>query len=58
MPFFDFRCEECQCQFEVRVSNAEKKSVKCPNCGGSVIKQLLSPFFALGTSGGSSCSGS
>ncbi|MGE5381456.1 MAG: FmdB family zinc ribbon protein [Methylocystaceae bacterium] len=58
MPFFDFKCEQCEKKFEVRVSNAAKDKVRCPNCGGNQIKQLLSPFFAPGSSGGNSCSGS
>lgn len=47
MPFFDFKCEECGHEFVKRVSNEEKSSVKCPQCGNTKVKQLLSPFLRL-----------
>lgn len=49
MPFFDFKCEKCGHEFNIRVSNAEKNKVKCPECGHKKVKQLLSPFFTAGT---------
>lgn len=49
MPFFDFKCEKCGHEFEVRVSNAEKDKVKCPECDHPRVKQLLSPFFSSGS---------
>jgi len=52
VPFFDFKCEECGHEFVKRVSNEEKSSVKCPQCGNTKVKQLLSPFFAPGSRSG------
>ncbi|MCR4399972.1 MAG: zinc ribbon domain-containing protein [Syntrophomonadaceae bacterium] len=52
MPFFDFRCQQCGQQFEKKVSNAEKSSVRCPECGGSDVKQMISSFFTASTSSG------
>lgn len=49
MPYFEFQCENCGHKFELRISNAEKSKVKCPECGNSKIKQLLTPFFSPGT---------
>ncbi len=62
MPIFDFVCKECGKQFDVKISNAEKSKVKCPECNSSNLKQLLA-FFNTGgskssrtTSFGQSCS--
>lgn len=48
MPFFDFKCEKCNHEFNLRISNEEKSKVKCPECGHPKVKQLLSPFFTAG----------
>lgn len=44
MPIFEFKCENCQFQFERMLSNAEKDKLKCPECGSVNIKQRLSLF--------------
>lgn len=49
MPFFDFKCEKCGHQFNLRVSNEEKSKVKCEKCGHPRVIQLLSPFFSPGS---------
>jgi len=50
LPFFDFKCEKCGHQFNLRVSNEEKSKVKCEKCGHPRVIQLLSPFFTAGGS--------
>ncbi|MHB8086987.1 MAG: FmdB family zinc ribbon protein [Anaerolineaceae bacterium] len=59
MPLYDYQCDQCQTQFEVRASFQEKglglKPV-CPKCQSSVTHQLLSTSFLL--RGGSSNGGS
>ncbi|SMB97007.1 putative regulatory protein, FmdB family [Thermanaeromonas toyohensis ToBE] len=65
MPLFEFRCNECQHQFTLLVSNAEKSSAVCPKCGSGNLKQLITPFSTgkgflgrlLGGSRGSGCCG-
>ncbi len=44
MPAYDFRCKACDSQFTVRVSISERDKVKCPECGTSNVKQVLTPF--------------
>lgn len=48
MPFFDFKCEKCGHEFNVRVSSEEKSKVKCEKCEHPRVVQLLSPFFSQG----------
>jgi len=44
MPIFDFVCKDCGKQFDVKISNAEKGKVKCPECNSSNINQIFSSF--------------
>lgn len=59
MPIFEYRCVECDKDFEILVfSNQE---VSCPTCEGDNIKRLLSVFSHKSdgdssSSQGSSCS--
>ncbi|MGE5397486.1 MAG: FmdB family zinc ribbon protein [Chitinophagales bacterium] len=48
MPFFDFKCEKCGHVFNIRVSNADKDKVRCPECDHAKVRQLLSPFYSPG----------
>lgn len=41
MPaIYDYKCNKCKETFEVMVSQDEKDSVKCPNCGKKLERQL------------------
>lgn len=63
MPLYEFRCDSCQHVIErlCRVGS-NGKGLKCPECGGSKLRRLMSVFSARtkGESGttsvGSSCS--
>lgn len=44
MPIFEFACRQCGKNFDLMISNAQKYQVKCPECGSSEVKQLLSAF--------------
>jgi len=58
MPAYDFKCKSCDKKFSVRVSISERDRVKCPDCGSSSVKQLLTPFSVTvksGSSGMPSC---
>lgn len=39
MPLYDFICNECRHTKEKLVSSATTK-VECPNCGGSMTRQI------------------
>lgn len=55
MPLFEYRCSDCQEQFEELVSYSESKDVDCPHCGGHNTEKLVSAFAIIGgsSSGGS-----
>lgn len=40
MPFFDFRCLECNEQYQKMVSHSKKDEVTCPSCGSKEKEQL------------------
>lgn len=42
MPIFEFRCQDCGCEFEKLVRADEK--AECPECGCSSPKRLFSVF--------------
>ncbi len=37
----DFECKKCQCIFEEMYKTADRKKIKCPNCGSRSLKQVL-----------------
>lgn len=49
MPIFDFSCQDCGKKFDLMISNQNKDQVKCPECGSSQVKQLLSMFSTGGS---------
>lgn len=59
MPLYDYQCDQCQMQFEVRATFQEKElglKPVCPKCHNSKTHQLLSAGFFI--SGGSRNTGS
>ncbi|MCS6860391.1 MAG: zinc ribbon domain-containing protein [Abditibacteriales bacterium] len=44
MPIYEFRCQECETQFEELVSLHNGQEVACPHCGGTSVKRLMSSF--------------
>lgn len=51
MPLYEYRCEECEVQFEELTSSANAARVRCPRCASRRVSRLLSAF-AVGASGG------
>lgn len=47
MPIFDFSCQDCGNKFDLMISNRDKDKVKCPECGSSKVRQLLSLLIPL-----------
>lgn len=63
MPFYEYRCEECDGRFEHFARSMQDVAEACPLCGGRRIKKLFSTFgFKSGSAAGgdfrSSASGS
>jgi putative FmdB family regulatory protein len=49
MPTYEYQCADCKHVWELREHIAEHTqphSVRCPQCGGEHVEQLLTQFFA------------
>ena len=63
MPLFEFRCNDCDDEFEELLrSAAQSEEVECPACHSRDVQRLQSGFATVGgsttgASGASSCSG-
>jgi len=44
MAYYDFKCEGCGCQFEVKTSPNDLDKVQCPGCEGKEIKRVYKHF--------------
>jgi putative FmdB family regulatory protein len=52
MPFYEYECSSCGFRDEVLQKISDKPLKKCPNCGKSALKKLISaPVFRLKGSG-------
>jgi putative FmdB family regulatory protein len=61
MPIYEYKCKKCAEKFELRLGFFHnKKSVKCPRCGGEDPERVFSPFLTdtSSSTGGGSCSSS
>jgi putative FmdB family regulatory protein len=47
MPLFEYRCRECDANFEKLTRHELADSVACPECGGSHARRLLSMFATI-----------
>jgi putative FmdB family regulatory protein len=68
MPLYEYRCDDCECKFEVlRSFSQADEPVACVECSGSHTRRAISLFSAVSKGGdggevsrslgGSSCSG-
>jgi len=56
MPIYDYKCNDCNKEFEVLVKN-DGKATDCTECGSKNIKRVYSSFdFNLNNKSESSCS--
>jgi len=52
MPFYEYECPHCGYRDEILQKISDKPLKKCPNCGKSGLKKLMSaPVFRLKGSG-------
>ena len=56
MPMFEYRCGDCNEQFEAFVTTA--RAAECPACQGANLVKLLSSPGMVGASNGSRSQGS
>jgi putative FmdB family regulatory protein len=47
MPMYEYKCESCSKQFELRQKFSDSPVKECPVCGGSVTKLISATSFAL-----------
>ncbi len=55
MPFYDFRCKQCEHTFSVRATFKEKEAglhPACPVCQADETQQVLSAGILIGLSAG------
>jgi len=59
MPYYEYRCEQCGEEFEVRATFKEKEAgldPECPKCRVRKARQLLTAGLVLRGSGGETIS--
>ena len=47
MPVYEYRCDACSHQFELRQKFSDVPSDSCPKCGGAVHKMVSTAAFSL-----------
>jgi len=47
MPMYEYKCESCSKQFELRQKFSDPPATECPECGGAVAKLISATAFAL-----------
>ena len=47
MPIYEYRCNSCNHQFELRQKFSDAPADHCPTCGGAVHKMVSSVAFSL-----------
>ena len=52
VPIYDYRCSQCKKQYEYFHANSEDKIPKCPHCGSSHAKKLVSKDTSFQLKGG------
>ena len=55
MPIFEYECKKCGHRFEALLKSASDAAPKCPECGASDAKRLLSRFAAASKTEFGSC---
>ena len=43
MPLFNYKCSDCNKEFEILVKN-DKRNIECSDCGGKNLKKVYSSF--------------
>ncbi|MDQ6771547.1 MAG: zinc ribbon domain-containing protein [Candidatus Dormibacteraeota bacterium] len=52
MPIYEYRCEDCDRDFELLSSFQEREAPRsCPTCAGEHTRVLISSFASIGASG-------
>ena len=48
MPLYEYYCDTCKREvaLTMTISEHEKSSAACPQCGGHELRPLIGPFFS------------
>ncbi len=47
MPMYEYRCNTCNYQYELRQKFSDEPARECPKCGGAVEKMISQAAFSL-----------
>jgi putative FmdB family regulatory protein len=47
MPIYEYRCNACNIQFDLRQKFSDPPADRCPKCGGTVRKLVSAVSFSL-----------
>ncbi len=47
MPMYEYQCDACNNQFELRQKFSDPPATECPSCGGQVKKLISNAAFSL-----------
>lgn len=56
MPIFEYRCNQCDKEFEKLVFRNDDTPVLCPECNGKDVVKKMSAASLMGKDNSSSCS--
>ncbi len=42
MPIYEYRCNQCKCEFETLKLSAQDPEPQCPSCCSSQVQRLMS----------------
>lgn len=43
MAIYDFKCEDCEKDFQIKISPHEYENIRCPECQGQHLKRIYQP---------------
>jgi len=52
VPIFEYRCSDCDKQFEELVLSRSHARVECPQCSSTKVEQLISRFATVSSNSG------
>ena len=57
MPIFEYRCKQCENEFEKLVFRSDDTDIECPSCRSSEVEKKMSAASVMSGSltGGSGC---
>lgn len=47
MPLYEYQCDNCGNQFELRQKFSDEPAKECPKCGGAIKKLISQSAFSL-----------